>query len=429
MAISSRHSCIPRALRALALTSALTSYAGADELPTAGALTLAAVQAYAHEHNPELAAARSRAVAGHAVPPQAAAYDDPMLAAESWNSPRAVPFERAENNIIKLSQRLPFPGKLTLRGRMAEREADIADADVRRAELALHETLAAAYYDVWRTERRVQVYERDLALARELASGATARYAAGDGNQVDALRAEVQRTHAATELTTLHLERESALAQLNELIGREPENPLAHPVDPPHPHVPGPLDRLLTLAREHRPELTARAAAIRRAEDNVSLARREYLPDFELTLERFQNLDRSDGYGAMIAMTLPLAFKYRRDAALDEARARLAMEQANERREQNRTATAVKIAHATATAAATRLELLEHTHVPQAEQTFAAARVAHAAGQTDFTTLVETLRMLEATHLEHYDAEVAFERAFAALETAVGTELPREGGE
>src|SRR3989442_15992251 len=103
--------------------------ARAGELPASGPLPLADVVAWARARNPELEAARQRQVAARSVPAQAAAWDDPTLAAESWNSPRAVPYDDPENNILKLSQRLPFPGKLGLKGRMAERDADMAAAD------------------------------------------------------------------------------------------------------------------------------------------------------------------------------------------------------------------------------------------------------------------------------------------------------------
>ncbi len=398
----------------------------AQELAARGPLPLADVVAWARAHNPELDAARSRATAAHAVPAQAAAWDDPVLAAESWNSPRAVPFDEAENNILKLSQRLPFPGKLGLKGRMAARDADIVAADAAIAEIDVVESVKQAYYDLWLVDRRLEVLERDLGLARELSAGAANRYASGVGPQSDVLRADVERTHIATALVTTRLSREGAIARLNEILSRGPEEPLGTPVDPPPPHVPGPLERLVSLAREHRPDLGARAAAVQKEEDGVALARREYLPDFEVTFERFSNLDRRDGYGAMLSLTLPIAFKYRRDAALEEARARLAAEQATKRRANDRTTAAVKIALTEARRAAAELALLAHTHVPQTEQAFAASREAYATGATDFTALVDALRMVEATHLEHYLAAADFEKAYASLERAVGTALSRE---
>src|SRR5437764_169869 len=129
-----------------------------------------------------------------AAPALAAAWDDPTLAAESWNSPRAVPYDGAENNILKLSQRLPFPGKLGLKGRMAERDADMAAADARMTELTVLESVKQAYWDLWLTDRHLAVYTRDLELARELAAGAAGRYAVGTGGQHDVLTAEDRRT-------------------------------------------------------------------------------------------------------------------------------------------------------------------------------------------------------------------------------------------
>jgi outer membrane protein, heavy metal efflux system len=126
-------------------------------------------------------------------------------------------------------------------------------------------------------------------------------------------------------------------------------------------------------------------------------------------------------------MTLPWPFLYRRNAALDEARARLGAEQSMRRRAEDQIGASVKTALATLESAAAEHELLAATHVPQAEQAFAASREAYAAGQLDFTSLVDSLRMIEATHVEHYDAAAAFEKAYASLEAAVGTDLPREG--
>src|SRR5262249_6477915 len=188
--------------------------------------------------------ARRRAAADHAVAPQAAAWDDPMVLAESWNSPRATPYDDAENNILKLSQRLPFPGKLTLKGRMAERDADIADAETRMTELGVVEATKDAYWEIWSLDRRLEVFARDLDLAREPWAGAAARSAAGAGPQPAALRADVERTHIAPRLATTRLAREAALARLNELLSRPPDEPLGAPRDPGPQHVPGPLDRL-----------------------------------------------------------------------------------------------------------------------------------------------------------------------------------------
>src|SRR5881409_3413236 len=328
------------------------------------------------------------------------------------------------------AEELPASGPLPLGDVVAYARAHNPELEAARqrqaAALTVLESVKQAYWDLWLTDRHLAVYTRDLELARELAAGAAGRYAVGMGGQPDVLRAEVERTHIATRLVTTRLERDRAAARLNELLSRGPEEPLGTPLDPGPAHLPGPLDRLIALARERHPELAVRGAAVAREQDDVALARRSYLPDFDLTFERLYNRVGRDGYGAMIAMTLPLPFKYRRDAALDEAHARLAGEEAMRRRALDRTAAAVKRGLAALEAAAAERELLAGTHLPQAEQAFAASRGAYVAGNLDFTALVDSLRTIESTHLEHHEAAAAFEKAFASLETAVGGELPRE---
>src|SRR6266850_1894263 len=70
-----------------------------------------------------LQAARERLQAARTKPAQASAYDDPMVSWEVWNAPEAFHISDADNNIVRLSQKLPFPGKRSLAGHMAARDA------------------------------------------------------------------------------------------------------------------------------------------------------------------------------------------------------------------------------------------------------------------------------------------------------------------
>src|SRR5207249_1435615 len=75
---------------------------------------------------------------------------------------------------------------------------------------------------------------------------------------------------------------------------------------------------------------------IAREESSLRLARLNYLPDFELSVERFVNFKRNDGLGVMAAMSIPIAYKSKYDAGVAEATARLAAAQADGRRLQDR---------------------------------------------------------------------------------------------
>jgi outer membrane protein, heavy metal efflux system len=112
-------------------------------------LKLGEVLAYAQEHNPAIRVAKSRLLAAQKVPAQASAYEDPMVTWESWNAPESFQLNEADNNIFRLSQKIPFPGKLRLKGEIASKETERMEADLGATEIDTVAQLKKAYYDLW----------------------------------------------------------------------------------------------------------------------------------------------------------------------------------------------------------------------------------------------------------------------------------------
>src|SRR5690349_7210515 len=103
----------------LMLLVAACTGTGAEESPP---LHLAQVVDAARQHNPEIRAAQRRVDAAAAVPRRVSGLDDPMFTYESWNAPESLRLDEADNNIFRVSQKLPFPGKRALAGKVAEHE-------------------------------------------------------------------------------------------------------------------------------------------------------------------------------------------------------------------------------------------------------------------------------------------------------------------
>jgi outer membrane protein TolC len=393
-----------------------------------GTLGLPAVLEQARRDNPELRAARERASAAAALPARVTAYDDPTFSYEAWNTPDPNPFrvDRADNNILRLSQKIPFPGKRTLAGRAAEHDADVSRRDVDAVELDVVAAVTRAFYDLWEAHQLLGVYARDQALVRRLAHVAQQKYAVSEVSQSDVLRAQVELTRLTNRLTTQELRIDGARAALNVLLSRAPDAPLGAPADPPPARLEQSVETLTDLALHSRPELAGRAAAIAREESGVQLARRNLLPDFEFTVGRFINPGQRDGFGAMAAVSIPIAYRAKYDAAVAEAQARRASAQAELRRLEDRVRGDVREAYLRARAALLQRDLFVTTHVPQAEQALRVTESGYQAGAVDFLALVDTARTIESVHVEHLAAEADFERAHADLERAVGRELPRE---
>ncbi len=162
---------------------------------TGEVLTIEAALAYARHRNPAIGAARSRVQAAQKVPAQASAYEDPMVTWEAWNSPGNFRIDEAENNIFRLSQKIPFPGKLRLKGEMASKDAEKTEAELKAEEIDTVTQVKKAYYALWLVYRNLEVYRRDQELVTQFARVAEQKYAVGQVSQPDVLRAQVE-THA-----------------------------------------------------------------------------------------------------------------------------------------------------------------------------------------------------------------------------------------
>ena len=388
-------------------------------------LRLDEVVAEAQEANPAIRAARERARAAAAMPARVSAWDDPTASWESWNFPDSFRVDHADNNIFRLSQKIPFPGKRGLAGAVAERDADVARGETDAVSLDVVAETKIAYWNLWQAHRVLHVYARDRGLMDRFARIAEQRYGVGQVSQADALRAQVEVTRLATLAGTQALTIRQEAAALNALLSRSPDDPLGVPEDPPLPHLDRTADALVELALARRPELTAQGAMIARDETGVQLARRDRLPDFEVAGSRFLNYGSRDGFGAFVSVTIPLVQKGRYDAAISEAEARLSAARADRRRLEDVIRRDVTLAFLRARAALDLHTLHLTTHIPQAEQALRITEGGYQAGSLDFGTITDTARALEDVHLEHVEATADFERAWAQLERAVGAPLER----
>jgi len=400
--------------------------AAAEE--SVGTLRLQDVVDEARRANAEIGAARERQAAAIAVPARVSAYDDPTFSYEAWNAPESFRLDRADNNILRLSQKIPFPGKRRLAGEAAERDAERAGDTATRAELDVVAAVKRAYYDLWRAHQNVHIYSRDKELVERLAQTVEQRYTVGEGAQPDVLRAQVELTRALNRLTSEGLAVDSARAGLAAILSREDDAGLGVPEDPPRPSLEKPLDELVARALHERPDLRAATTSIAGDETKVAMAKLDFLPDFEFSVARFINFANRDGFGAMVSISIPFLNKRKYDAGLAEANAHLAAARADRRRLEDRARRNVKQAYLRAKTALVQHDLFVNAHVPQSEQALEAAEVGYRTGKIDFLSLLDSLRAVEMVHVEHIAATAEFWKAMADLERAVGGDVSQPTG-
>jgi outer membrane protein, heavy metal efflux system len=378
--------------------------------------------------NPELVAARKQWEAATNRIAQVRSLDDPILSVQLWNIPQPFKATQADNTIFGLSQNLPFPGKLALKGGVASRSAEMTEQSVRAKERELVARLKQAYYDLFLAQKAVQIHHEQVELLRQFVAIANAKFRGGMGSQADVLKAQVELSLLLQHLPVLEQRRKTAEAMLNTVLDRDPASPLGMAQEPAQLPLEESVENLHRLALNDRPELKAAELDVQRSEQSRALAQRQYYPDFNVAFQRFQNYQANDGFGAYVAMSIPFAFwtKSKYDAGVQEAEAAVSVAQAQQHTLENLTRFQISDLLAKFRATDQVATLYRTTILPQAEQSLESARVGYRAGKGGFLDLIDTQRAWRVFQLEYFKALVDRQYRLAELEQVVGITLDRQ---
>src|SRR5208337_4652511 len=147
--------------------------ATADQSLSVQVLALDEVVSEALAKNPGVQSALHNVNAQQHKIPQVKSLADPMVSV-GWNG-NLAPFSVQEGDPssyrgIAVSQQLPYPGKLKLRGEIAAKDVDAAQWDYEAVRRRLVADVKTAYYDYFFYDKALQITRRDKDLLQKLSS-------------------------------------------------------------------------------------------------------------------------------------------------------------------------------------------------------------------------------------------------------------------
>ena len=371
--------------------------------------------------NPEIKAARERWEASKAVVPQVQTLPDPKLQFGYQRMPMTDPLQGA---LYGFGQEVPFPGKLRLRGEVATRQADRLEQEYLATGLRLIARLKEAYFDLHFVHKAIEVVEKNKLLLIQFEKTAKARYAVGQAAQQDVFRAQLEISRVLDRLAVLEQQKESLHAAINRLLNRPPAGPLGTPKEIHVPLLTQSLPELSRRAEEFSPILEASSKGIERSEQSVSLAKREYYPDFDLNALGTRN-DRinDNGYQVMLGIKIPLFYETKQRQGVKEALAGLAGAREEFTATRQEVLFRVKDAFVHTQRAERLITILRDAIIPQATLALQSAQASYGVAKVDFLTLLNSLLTLQESELEMHGEMVAHEKAVARLEELTGGSL------
>ena len=383
----------------------------------------------AEKNDPAILAAADAVRAAAEMPAQAAALPDPHFTVQQFSVGSPRPFAGYTNSDFAYigfgaSQELPYPGKRYLRGAVAARETDIRRQSAEMARRDELEKLTEAYYRLAYFQQVLSIHHRHDALVQQIAGAAEIRYRAGQGNQQDILRAQLEHSRVLRDLSMEEQRAGEAQAELKRILGRPQDS--SDVVSEPLAITPLvlPAEQLLARAREENPDVRERAEMVRKGQAEVDLARREFRPDFGLSY-MWQRTD-PEHFRAYYMFTFDVNFprKKPRQAALAEAD--INVERARREQEARTLASLAETKKQIVSVQASdeQARIYRDGLIPQARATYEAGMAAYEAGREDFLTLLSSAMDVLNLDLEYQRTLLDHQLALVRIERLTGVTLP-----
>jgi outer membrane protein TolC len=293
--------------------------------------TLSQLLAEAAANNPHISAADHGARAARQMAPQVTTLPDPKFTYQQFSVGSPKPFAGYTNSNfsyigVGASQEGPYPGKLRLRGRTANRDADTNQAEVEVTKTGIVDAVQADYLQLAYLQQTLGILRQNGTVLDQLIQDATAHYKVAEGMQQDVLQAQVNRTEIVREITMHHQEMGQVQAHLKSLLNRDQTSPDTVTEDLTESPLKNTSDELLALVRRNNPEVQVDASAIRKQDAQFASAKREDKLDFELGY-MYQNTDRKYRDYYMLTFDVRFPRKKRVNAEIAESQEQLIQSQ------------------------------------------------------------------------------------------------------
>jgi len=409
-----------------ALVLATGILASAEDMPMKPT-PLAQLIAEAEANNTQISAADHAWKAATHVAQQVATLPDPQFTVQQFSVGSPKPFAGFSNSDFAYigfgaSQDIPYPGKLRLKGDVANREADTqhAQADVLRASVA--EQVKLIYLRLAYLEATLAILQQNDTILLPLIQNGLSRYSLGQGSQADVLRAQLEHTKILREVTMHHQEMGQLQADLKQLAHRSQDS-----MDIlPEPLTATPLrytaEELQALVREHSPAIHMDANAVQKQDVQLKSVQREGKPDFNVGYMFEQT---GGGYRDYYVLTLNMRLPRRKrvEGEIAEATERLNQSKQELDSQVQQQLAEVQKQYIAVTSAEELLKEYQEGLVPQAEAAFHSEETAYQSNKQQFAPVLSSLLDVLSFEHDYQQALLDHETALAHLETLTGATL------
>lgn len=398
---------------------------------TAGQSTaLADLLIEAEKNNPQIQLAKHGWESAKQTPSQVATLPDPQVVLQQTNVGSPRPFAGYTNSDfayigVGFSQDLPYPGKLRLRGEIAQKDADAIQQKYQSVRHVVFAAVKMAYFQLGYLAKREKILDEDAQLLQQVEQAAESRYRSGLGNQQEVLQAQLERTKLLRETNMNQLEQGKVQAELKSLLNRSQTSTDIETAELSESTPAYNFDQLLAEAKTNNPDLAGTQKMVERQSLQVDLAKKDFYPDFNVQ-GMWQRTDPSQFrayYQFSVGMRIPIYRSRRQRPELAQAEADRDRARSEYEMQSQQTALQLRQQFLTAEKSAELLKIYRDGLIPQARAELQAGMAAYQSNRQDFQALLASFFDVLKLDEEYWQTLSEHETALAQIEEVTGVTL------
>ena len=392
--------------------------------------TLADLLTEAEKNNPQIQAARHGWQSAKQIPTQVSTLPDPQVVLQQVNVGSPRPFAGYTNSDfayigLGVSQDLPYPGKLRLRGEIAEKDADATQQKYESVRRAVMADVKMAYFQLSYLAKRQKILDEDAQLLQQVEQAAESRYRNGMGNQQDVLQAQLERTKLLREININQLEQMKMQAALKNLLNRAQSSTDIETAELFESTPAYNFDQLLIEAKASNPGLAGMQKMVERQALQIDLAKKDFYPDFNVQ-GMWQRTDPSQYrayYQFTVGMRIPIYRSRRQRPELAQAESDRDRAKSEYEAQSQQTAFQLRQQFVSAEKSAELLKIYREGLIPQARAELQAGMAAYQSNRQDFQALLASFLDVLKLDEEYWQTLSEHETALAQMEEVAGVSL------
>ncbi len=389
-------------------------------------------------NNPQLTSLRESYLSAKATVPQIAAPANPQVGLV-WsgmpvNSPLALGAAGSNpnvsnNNAISVAQPFQFPGKKSLAADIADTNAEALLASSESTYLQLGAQLSTLYYSALASQKQLQVLKESVIRLEMIKNVAKARYANNAAAYVEYLNAQVAQSAAQADQFNVERQLQVAINNINTLVGRHSREKLVLRGDVRRALTGVPtLIELEDYAESSHPSLKSSALQLDAARKGVDLAKKAYLPDFQVIGSSYTPrgpFAANNGalfYQLELDLIIPLYFFTKEKYGVEQAQRNQAAAEAGNISNRQQIILAVNTTYAAYEQSKNQTQFLKDRQVPQADAAYKVGLTQYSNNGQGFNDLLTAQTQLRNLEIALAQAESNLLQAQAVLMVSAGKE-------